>query len=90
MHCIYYLFCKCRKKEKKEKEINKLQKLLLEKNLKNVKSYGSTIKKRSNSFPMHSSCSFIFKNYEYEKDEIKLFTDRAIKHHNYTKNGEKK
>lgn len=44
MHCIYYLFCKCRKKEKKEKEINKLQKLLLEKNLKNVKSYGSTIK----------------------------------------------
>ena len=83
MQCIYYLFYKCKKKEKKE--IN--QELL--KNLENIKSYNTTIKKRSNSFPMHPTCSFIFKNYEYEKEEIKLFADRAIKHHNNTKHREK-
>ena len=86
MQCIYYLFYKCRGREKRNNQIN--QELFKQK-LENVKGYGTTIKKRSNSFPMHPSCSFIFKNYEYEQDEIKLFADRAIKHHNYTKNGEK-
>ena len=86
MQCIYYLFYKCRKREKKNNQINDV----LIKNLENVRNYGTTIKKRSNSFPMHPSCSFIFKNYEYEQDEIKLFADRAIKHHNNTKNGKKK
>ena len=86
MQCIYYLFYKCRKREKKNNQINDV----LTKNLENVRNYGTTIKKRSNSFPIHPSCSFIFKNYEYEQDEIKLFADRAIKHHNNTKNGEKK
>ena len=56
MQCIYYLFYKCRKNRKKE--IN--QELL--KNLENIKDYNTTIKKRSNSFPMHPSCDFIFKN----------------------------
>ena len=48
-----------------------------------------TIRKRRHSFPMHPSCSFIFKNDQYENSEISLFTDRAIKHHNETKHGEK-
>lgn len=87
MQCIYYLFYKCRKKEKKRN--NKINDVLI-KNLENIKDYNTTIRKRSNSFPMHPSCSFIFKNYEYEKDEIKLFADRAIKHHNNTKHREKK
>ena len=87
MQCIYYLLYKCKKKDKKK--INEKQKLLLKKKLENSKFYGTTIKRRSNSFPMHPSCSFIFKNFEYEKEEIKLFADRAIKHHNHTKNRKK-
>lgn len=83
MQCIYYLFYKCRNKEKKG-----ISQGLL-KNLENVKHYNTTIKKRSHSFPMHPTCSFIFKNYEYEKEEIKLFADRTIKHHNHTKDREK-
>ena len=72
------LFCLCQKKKKsiKLKQLNY--------NLHN----NITIKKRSNSFPMHHSCDFIFKNYQYENDEIKLFANRAIKHHNNTKDGE--
>ena len=85
MECIYYLFCNCKKKEKKE-----INQELLKKNLEKVNIYGTTIRKRSNSFPVHQTCDFIFKNYEYEKEEIKLFADRAIKHHNYAKHREKK
>ena len=48
-----------------------------------------TIRKRRHSFPMHPSCSFIFKNDQYENNEISLFANRAIKHHNETKHGEK-
>ena len=47
-----------------------------------------TIRKRRNSFPMHPSCSFIFKNNQYENNEISLFANRAIKHHNETKHRE--
>ncbi len=80
MSCIKMLFCLCQKKKKSIK-LTKLK--LLNCNLDN----NITIKKRSNSFPMHPSCDFIFKNYQYENDEIKLFANRAIKHHNNTKHG---
>ena len=86
MQCIYYLFYKCRRKKEKKYKVNEVN---LKKNLEQIKMYGTSIKKRSNSFPMHPTCDFIFKNYEYEKEEIKLFADRAIKHHNHTKNREK-
>ena len=48
-----------------------------------------TIRKRHNSFPTHPSCGFIFKNNQYENSEISLFANRAIKHHNNTKNRKK-
>jgi len=55
--------------------------------LSNYKTY-KTIRKKSHSFPMHHSCSFIFKNDQYENNEIALFANRAIKHHNNTKDRE--
>ena len=85
MQCIYYLICSCCKK--KEKPI--INKEKLKKSLEKINIDCTTIRKRSYSFPMHPSCDFIFKNYKYEEKEIKLFADRAIKHHNYTKNREK-